>query len=444
MILFDSARKFYLLGLIALFGFSSDEANCQTPNKDYKAYKAALKDASDRGFERISKGVDNYPKHRDCFSCHHQAVPLLAYRLRSKLDHLERAIWGDQTERVHQVVEFSKKSLSKELAGLEPQEELGGRGMTLGYALWTMAMSDTDWGELGDQLVRKAVTTQQVDGRWRIHSIRPPAASSELMATTLVLFGLNHYLDGRETTITSKVSRASAEQARYKAMLWKASQPEPTDTEDLCASLWFDYLAQRVPSAIDTVGFPGLHGGLPGPSSESKGTSGKDEAEQNQVLTIEPKNQINHFLDDAQIDMLTRYYRRSDSSKLQHKLREMQNHDGGWSSRPGRESDAYSTATVLLILAQVDGEQKYLDFYNKTWYRNGLKYLLSTQKPDGSWHVSSRANPVQEFFDNGDPHETDQFISMQATAWAVAALSSAYHRHRWPLNVAKPPPGWAE
>jgi len=69
---------------------------------------------------------------------------------------------------------------------------------------------------------------------------------------------------------------------------------------------------------------------------------------------------------------------------------------------------------------------------------------LSTQKPDGSWHVSSRANPVQEFFDNGDPHETDQFISMQATAWAVAALSSAYHRHRWPLNVAKPPPGWAE
>lgn len=404
MILFDSARKFYLLGLLALLGFSSDEANCQTPNKDYKAYQASLKVASDRGFERISKGVDNYPKHRDCFSCHHQAVPLLAYRLRSKLDHLDRAVWGDQTERVHQVVEFSQKSLSKEIAGLQPEEELGGRGMTLGYALWTMAMSQSDWGELGDQLVRKAITTQQVDGRWRIHSIRPPAASSELMATTLVLFGLNHYLDTREVPINSIVSRESVEQARYKAMLWKASQPEPTDTEDLCASLWFDYLAQKVLIPNQTIG----------PTEQKKSFD------------------LKHGLNDAQIDMLSRYFR-PHSSKLSLTLRKMQNQDGGWGSQPGRESDAYSTATALLILAQVDTEQKYRGV--TAWYRKGLEYLLSTQKPDGSWHVSSRANPVQEFFDNGDPHETDQFISMQATAWAVAALSGAYHDYSRPLNV---------
>ncbi len=141
---------------------------------------------------------------------------------------------------------------------------------------------------------------------------------------------------------------------------------------------------------------------------------------------------ISKGVDDAQIDMLNRYYRPY-SSKLQLSLRKLQNQDGGWGSQPGRESDAYSTATVLLILAQVDTEHKYRDAM--AWDRNGLQYLLSTQKPDGSWHVSSRANPVQEFFDNGDPHESDQFISMQATAWSVAALSGAYHSEFWPLNV---------
>jgi len=404
MIKFVSARKFYLLGLIALLSFASETANCQTPDQDLDEQRSLLKLAIDRGFERVSKGVDNYPKHRDCFSCHHQAVPLLAYRLRSKLDHLDRAVWGDQTERVHQVVEFSQKSLSKEIAGLQPEEELGGRGMTLGYALWTMAMSETDWGELGDQLVKKAVRTQQFDGRWRIHSIRPPAASSELMATTLVLFGLNHYLDTREVPINSIVSRESVEQARYKAMLWKASQPEPTDTEDLCASLWFDYLAQRVPIPTQTIG----------------------------PIELGKSFDLKHGLNDAQIDTLSRYFR-PHSSKLSLTLRKMQNQDGGWGSQPGRESDAYSTATALLILAQVDTEQKYRGAM--AWDRKGLEYLLSTQKPDGSWHVSSRANPVQEFFDNGDPHETDQFISMQATAWSVAALSGAYHSEFWPLNV---------
>ncbi len=399
-----SVRKFYLLVLITLFGFASDQAECQTPDNDFFEQRSTLKLAIDRGFERISKGVDSYPKHRDCFSCHHQAVPLLAFRLNSESERRQRAIWGDQTDRVSRLVEFSKKSLRKEIAGLKPEDELGGRGMTLGYALWTMAMSETDWGELGDQLVKKAVTTQQFDGRWRIHSVRPPAASSELMATTLVLFGLNHYLETRELSITSNVSKASVEQARYKAMLWKASQPEPTDTEDLCASLWFDYLAQRVPIPIQAIG----------------------------LSELSRPFDLKHSLNDAQIDMLNRYYRPY-SSKLLLSLRKLQNQDGGWGSQPGRESDAYSTATVLLILAQVDTEQKYRGAM--AWDRNGLQYLLSTQKPDGSWHVSSRANPVQEFFDNGDPHESDQFISMQATAWSVAALSGAYHSEFWPLNV---------
>jgi len=52
-------------------------------------------------------------------------------------------------------------------------------------------------------------------------------------------------------------------------------------------------------------------------------------------------------------------------------------------------------------------------------------YLLRTQKEDGSWFVKSRSKPIQKFFDSGDPHGKDQFISMAATSWATAALAKA-------------------
>jgi hypothetical protein len=68
------------------------------------------------------------------------------------------------------------------------------------------------------------------------------------------------------------------------------------------------------------------------------------------------------------------------------------------------------------------------------YHLRGLRYLKGTQGVDGSWHVSSRATPVQEYFDNGDPYESDQFISMMGTAWASAALLNAWRGQYSPLS----------
>ena len=51
-----------------------------------------------------------------------------------------------------------------------------------------------------------------------------------------------------------------------------------------------------------------------------------------------------------------------------------------------------------------------------------VRYLLSLQQPDGSWHVVSRSKPFQPYFESGFPHGKDQFISMAASAWSTAAL----------------------
>jgi hypothetical protein len=56
-----------------------------------------------------------------------------------------------------------------------------------------------------------------------------------------------------------------------------------------------------------------------------------------------------------------------------------------------------------------------------------LKYLLSTQASDGTWHVRTRALPIQPYFESGYPYEHDQWISGAAAAYATMAISAAVY-----------------
>jgi len=94
-----------------------------------------------------------------------------------------------------------------------------------------------------------------------------------------------------------------------------------------------------------------------------------------------------------------------------------QHPDGGWAQKPGMKRDAYATGSVLVALHEAGG----LSRRHPAW-RRGLGYLLRTQEPDGSWHVASRAEPLQPYFESGFPHGKDQFISAFATGWAAEAL----------------------
>jgi ankyrin repeat protein len=100
--------------------------------------------------------------------------------------------------------------------------------------------------------------------------------------------------------------------------------------------------------------------------------------------------------------------------------------DGGWSQLPTMGSDAYATGQALYAL-NAAGRMPVGD----PVYAKGVKYLLTTQAPDGSWHVKSRSIWLQPYFESGFPYGHDQWISAAGTSWAAMALS---------LTVA-PPPG---
>ena len=98
--------------------------------------------------------------------------------------------------------------------------------------------------------------------------------------------------------------------------------------------------------------------------------------------------------------------------------------DGGWSQLPRLESDAYATGEVLSALHQAAGLAT-----SDPAYQRGLRFLLNTQRPDGSWQVESRLHPPARisppYFESGFPYGRDQFISIMGTEWATMALLHA-------------------
>lgn len=101
-------------------------------------------------------------------------------------------------------------------------------------------------------------------------------------------------------------------------------------------------------------------------------------------------------------------------------LLQLQHPSGGWSQDGVLAPDAYATGSVLAALHDVAA----IDLGNPAFAR-GVRFLLDTQLPDGTWQVATHAKPIQEYYESGFPHGDDQFISIAASGWAVLALLAA-------------------
>lgn len=95
----------------------------------------------------------------------------------------------------------------------------------------------------------------------------------------------------------------------------------------------------------------------------------------------------------------------------------LQRDDGGWGQTVEMASDAYATGTVLSMLLETDVVSR-----KHAAVAGGIAWLCKAQLPDGSWHVVTRAEPFQTYYESGFPHGKDQFLSMAASGWATLAL----------------------
>jgi hypothetical protein len=111
---------------------------------------------------------------------------------------------------------------------------------------------------------------------------------------------------------------------------------------------------------------------------------------------------------------------RKEIQTAQRDLIAMQQSDGGWAQLRTYASDAYSTGQALYALAEAG-----MPVREMSWSK-GARFLVSSQKPDGSWQVHTRmlspATVSPPYFETGFPYKHDQFLSYAGSCWAVMAL----------------------
>jgi N-acyl-D-amino-acid deacylase len=311
----------------------------------------------------LKKGVENYPSHRSCFSCHHQALPLFAlsiHDLQSNADSFH------QSDHVRSIGDFSDAAFAGKRKTLQEGGEIGGRALTVAYGLWAMDLAGTKNNPTTDAMVEYLLKVQDQDGGWKFHSYRPPASSSRLMTSAVAVYGLRSYAH------ENAVDHNRLFDAFRRVQEWSRVQVIAEGLEDQVGQLWLEHMVGEELSVSD----------------------------------------------NSRIAELTRL------------LLAQQRSDGGWAQTPELASDPYATGQAVTLLAEVSNvETDELQLA----FRKGVDFLLKTQESDGSWHVVTRAKPVQVYFDNGDPHGKDQFISMMATSWSVAALKTYLHQTKQPL-----------
>jgi len=321
------------LSLISLGASIHTGRACAEPDTD------RIRAAVAQGLRIVQAAAENYPSHRDCFSCHHQTLPMLAMELsgRKGFD-VDRKLLQEQAE-------FTWKSFEKRREIAAQGKGVGGGSMTVGYGLWALDIAKWKKDSTTTALVSYLLKTQAEDGSWKRSSNRPPLEESDITCTILAVYYMGKF--------ASDDQQPDVDEATKRARAWILGS-EPESHEDRVSRL----------------------GALA-------------------LLKAD----------------------RTELAKAQEEIFESQQDNGGWSQLPEMSSDAYATGLTLFTMQRTGIS------VNDAKFERGVRFLLDSQCDDGSWFVKSRSKPIQRFFDNGDPHGKDQFISIPATSWATAALA---------------------
>lgn len=316
----------------------------------------AVRTAVTRALPVLQKSAGSFVAQRACFSCHHNALSIMTFRL----------------ARDHGFAIDSKVLTAVEDKTFRPLRS----GSALDDAVQAIDLSDPTPNEslllmsahaagfapdLTTAVYAARMTRWQRDGHWVTSDFRPPHSSSLFTATATAVRAIRLYMP--------QELAAERDAAVVRARKWLYGT-RPESTED---------------AAFRVMGL---------------------------VWAGAPPNERASAVRD---------------------LSNLQIRDGGWPQLPGYDSDAYSTGEALFALRQAG-----LPVSDAAWQK-GLKFLLSTQARDGTWHVRTRMLSPAEvspmFFPTGFPYGKDEFISYAGSCWAVMALLSA---------LPDPPPSGTE
>jgi N-acyl-D-amino-acid deacylase len=171
----------------------------------------------------LETGARGSADQRTCFTCHHQALPVLALAEARKrgftvdLDNFQRQL----THTAAHLERGRKKYLE--------DSGQGGKVITAGYALWTLEAGQRPPDETTAAVTHFLLQYQQDADHWSHPGDRPPASGSEYTATYIALRGL--------AVFGTEKQQPEIEARNLRVRDWLLSE-SPSDTEDRVFRLW--------------------------------------------------------------------------------------------------------------------------------------------------------------------------------------------------------------
>lgn len=165
----------------------------------------------------LEKAAAGSASERTCFTCHSQALPVMAMaEARKRGFEVDEDVFESQ-------LEHTAAHLKRGLAGYLKGKGQGGRVMTAGYALWTLEAGARKPDETTTAVVHYLMEFQKDDQRWHQASSRPPSSGSDFANTYLALRALREF---------ATTDQREAAEDRIKGVGKWLLTTEAIDTED--------------------------------------------------------------------------------------------------------------------------------------------------------------------------------------------------------------------
>lgn len=253
-----SAFTSMFLPLLALTGAIRGE---EAPALDRQEVRAAV----ERGLELVEKSARSYPRHRQCFSCHHQTLPLVTtVTARQRQFEIDEKLIESQTR-------LTLEAFRGRHERLESGTRIGGGPYTVSYGLWALDVA----GHSPDDTTRAMVTfllkTQKKDGSWPAHAGRPPMTQSPFTVSILSAY----YMD----RLAAPDQAGAIERATEKLKDW-VLRTEPVSREDLFSRVGAlallgaprEKIREAIGAVLEAQNPDGGWGQLPGDPSDAYAT----------------------------------------------------------------------------------------------------------------------------------------------------------------------------
>ena len=149
-----------------------------------RAQTPTAREAVAKALPLLWEGARGHIAERDCFACHNQAVPILAFMTAGG-----RGFPIPEAD-LQEQAEFIATFLEKNQNNYKIGKGQGGQVDTAGYALWTLELAGWEHDATTSAVVEYLLLQDKDRDHWRTSSNRPPSEVSNFTASYLALRAL--------------------------------------------------------------------------------------------------------------------------------------------------------------------------------------------------------------------------------------------------------------